>query len=52
MDTSSKMPVNSGGSNRDGRQRLHLRPTLFGMRRSCLEYGRRRKGCDGQQPCG
>ncbi|CAM9574729.1 unnamed protein product [Ectocarpus fasciculatus] len=46
METSRAVRVNSGNDRDD------LRPTLFGMRRSCSECGRRKKRCDGQRPCG
>ncbi|CAN0070825.1 unnamed protein product [Ectocarpus sp. 13 AM-2016] len=54
MRETGTVPLNSGGNNSDGRQgqRTCSRPTLFGMRRSCSECGRKKKRCDGRQPCG
>ncbi|CAB1111405.1 unnamed protein product [Ectocarpus sp. CCAP 1310/34] len=54
MRETGTVPPNSGGNNSDGRQGQGTcsRPTLFGMRRSCSECGRKKKRCDGQQPCG
>ncbi|CAN0302024.1 unnamed protein product, partial [Ectocarpus sp. 13 AM-2016] len=44
------MPWNDRSN--DGREATCSRPGLLGMRRSCSECGRKKKSCDGQQPCG
>ncbi|CAM9901202.1 unnamed protein product [Ectocarpus fasciculatus] len=38
--------------NNEGQKLAYGRPALPGMRRSCSECGRKKKSCDGQQPCG
>ncbi|CAM9299056.1 unnamed protein product [Ectocarpus sp. 8 AP-2014] len=49
MDTASALRLK--GNDKDGEKRTCLRPTLPGMRRSCTECGRKKKRCDGLQPC-
>ncbi|CAN0090205.1 unnamed protein product [Ectocarpus sp. 4 AP-2014] len=49
MDTASALRLK--GNDNDVDMGTCSRQTLPGMRRSCTECGRKKKRCDGQQPC-